>query len=70
MRYAIYFLPAPDAGLWRFGASVLGYDAYDGTAPAFPRHSLFQGSGPPRWVADPQRYGFHATLKAPPEPQF
>ena len=25
-RYAIYFVPGADSGLYRFGAAVLGYD--------------------------------------------
>ena len=29
-RYAIYFVPAPDTDLYRFGSSVLGYDCYTG----------------------------------------
>ncbi len=29
-RYAIYFVPGADSSLYRFGAAVLGYDAYTG----------------------------------------
>ena len=29
-RYAIYFVPGHDTELYRFGASVLGYDCYTG----------------------------------------
>lgn len=65
MRYAIYFLPAPDTALWRFGASVLGYDAYRAADVRHPEHPLFRSASLPQWVAEPQRYGFHATLKAP-----
>lgn len=60
-RYAIYFVPEPDSALYRFGASVLGYDCYGGSPP--PIDDL-----PPNWpalVKEPQRYGFHATFKAP-----
>src|SRR5205823_8135792 len=46
----------------RFGASLLGYDAYGGEDLPFP-------DGPPLdWrdlTQDPRKYGFHATLKAP-----
>ena len=29
-RYAIYYAPAPGSGLDRFGATLLGYDAFTG----------------------------------------
>lgn len=63
-RYALYYIPAPDSALYRFGADLLGYDAFSGTARAFPdsvRHL-------PDWAAltsQPRLYGLHATLKAP-----
>ncbi|MGN6461234.1 MAG: DUF1045 domain-containing protein [Pseudolabrys sp.] len=61
-RYAIYFVPPPDSVLYRFGASILGYDSYRGESEAFPE------GVPAGWVEtirEPQLYGFHATLKAP-----
>jgi putative phosphonate metabolism protein len=64
-RYAIYFVPAPSSPLYRYGSSVLGYDAYTGASVGFP--DAF-GSGAVNWnelTAAPRRYGFHATLKAP-----
>jgi hypothetical protein len=64
-RYAIYFVPAADSKLYRFGSSVLGYDCHGGNAVDFP-HDL--GNGAINWneiTALPRRYGFHATLKAP-----
>lgn len=64
-RYAVYFAPAAGSLLAEFGAAVLGYDARRGVdvavAPGLAQ--LF-----PLWrshVAEPARYGFHATLKAP-----
>lgn len=64
-RYAIYFAPAPESPLWEFGSAVLGYDA----ATGMPRAPLApEGVSPPDWTAitaQPRRYGFHATLKAP-----
>jgi putative phosphonate metabolism protein len=64
-RYAIYFAPAPGSVLDRFGAHLLGYDAYDGNDLPFPDEvTLAQ----PDWrelTQDPRKYGFHATLKAP-----
>lgn len=65
MRYAIYFAPDTASPLWRFGSGVLGYDAATGAAipPLLP-----PGYGAESWAAataDPRKYGFHATLKAP-----
>lgn len=64
-RYAIYFSPAPHAELERFGAHLLGYDAFSGTDLPFP-DGVEQAV--PDWrelTQDPRKYGFHATLKAP-----
>lgn len=64
-RYAIYYAPGSDAALSRFGADLLGYNAYDGKDTAFPREALRVA---PDWhdlTIDPRKYGFHATLKAP-----
>lgn len=62
-RYAVYFVPGADTPLYRFGASVLGYDSYRGAASP-----LIDGADVKTWpgvVRDPGLYGFHATLKAP-----
>lgn len=62
-RYAIYFVPGADTALYRFGASVLGYDTYTGRAGA-----LIEGADASSWpglVRAPSVYGFHATLKPP-----
>jgi 2'-5' RNA ligase len=64
-RYAVYLAPPSESELWRFGSRVLGRDAATGEAihgyaPA--------GDDPEAWrqnTAEPRRYGFHATLKAP-----
>ncbi|WP_339035726.1 DUF1045 domain-containing protein [Bradyrhizobium symbiodeficiens] len=64
-RYAIYFATGSDAALSRFGAELLGYDAYTGNELPFPHDALHVA---PDWrdiSADPRKYGFHATLKAP-----
>jgi putative phosphonate metabolism protein len=61
-RYAIYYAPTPDSALDRFGAQILGYDAYGGDDLPFPDGVT------PDWrelTQDPRKYGFHATLKAP-----
>ena len=60
-RFAIYYAPAADTALWRFGSSVLGYDAATGEAVPHPDAAI-------DWAGvtvAPRRYGFHATLKAP-----
>lgn len=64
-RYAIYYTPTPGSDLDRFGAQLLGYDAFTGGDLPFP-DGILQMS--PDWhdlTRDPRKYGFHATLKAP-----
>jgi len=64
-RYAIYFVPAPDTALYRFGAAALGYDCFTG-ADIAPPDALPVDAGASRELTrEPRRYGFHATLKAP-----
>jgi putative phosphonate metabolism protein len=64
-RYAIYYIPEPGSDFDRFGKQLLGYDATTGEGLAFPSGILQLA---PDWhdlTHDPQKYGFHATLKAP-----
>ncbi|HEX9210375.1 MAG TPA: DUF1045 domain-containing protein [Bradyrhizobium sp.] len=64
-RYAIYFAADADSALSRFGAALLGYDAHTARELPFPDEPLRTA---PDWrdiTADPRKYGFHATLKAP-----
>jgi hypothetical protein len=64
-RVAIYAAPRPDDPLWAFGSATIGYDA--ASASAFLKPPPLRLS-PECWAAltaDPRRYGFHATLKAP-----
>lgn len=63
-RYAIYYAPSPATQLWTFGSSILGYDAASGVDVACPDMPV---AGPDwhAWTAEPRRYGFHGTLKAP-----
>jgi putative phosphonate metabolism protein len=64
-RYAIYFVPSADSDLYRFGASLIGYDAYSGQSLPFPEGIESDVEGWKQFTADPRNYGFHATLKAP-----
>jgi putative phosphonate metabolism protein len=64
-RYALYYAPAPRSVLGRFGAHLLGYDAFSRKTLRFPVN-IEQAL--PDWgelTQDPRKYGFHATLKAP-----
>ena len=64
-RYALYYAPAADSALWRFGCATLGYDAFTGEDIAFAVPSGCDAGTWPQLTAEPRRYGFHATLKAP-----
>lgn len=64
-RYAIYFAAGSDSALTRFGAALLGYDAYTGDELPFPADALRIARDWRDISADPRKYGFHATLKAP-----
>jgi putative phosphonate metabolism protein len=64
IRYAIYFMPSPQSPLWRFGSSVLGHDADGGESVEAPA-GLFPTPSARNYVDEAQKYGFHATLKAP-----
>jgi Protein of unknown function (DUF1045) len=55
-RYAIYFVPRPGSALAAFGDSLFA------PGPALP---VLAGLDVGAWIEAPQRYGFHATLKAP-----
>jgi putative phosphonate metabolism protein len=64
-RYAIYHAAACGGILDRFGAQLLGYDAWTGDDLPFPAGVV---QTVPDWrdlTQDPRKYGFHATLKAP-----
>ena len=59
MRAAVYATPAPDSALARLAAAWLGRDAFSGV-PTRPADAARDPQ-----VAEPARYGFHATLRAP-----
>lgn len=65
MRYGIYYAPRPDTELARLANAWLGRDPDTDAAvpqPAIPGLSadVFEKA-----TAEPRRYGFHGTLKAP-----
>lgn len=64
-RYALYFTPAPGSSLARLGASVLGYDVHTGETVSRPPLPGVDLGDFEKATAQPSRYGFHATLKAP-----
>ena len=65
VRYALYFSPSATAPLTTAAAGWLGRDAFTGATVPLP---TVEGIAPDTLhalTADPRRYGFHATLKAP-----
>ena len=64
-RYAIYFAAGADSALSRFGGELLGYDPRGGSELPFPDEALLAAADWHDITADPRKYGFHATLKAP-----
>ena len=65
MRYALYFTPAASDGLTLAAARWLGRNAFNGSPLAQPAVAGFEPPALSALTADPRRYGFHATLKAP-----
>jgi len=65
LRYALYFSPPKDHPLTGAASLWLGRDAFsDETYPA-PEHERLGAAEQFELTADPRRYGFHATIKAP-----
>ena len=64
-RYAIYFVPAVQSRLYRYGSAILGYDCYSGKAVDFPDKSVGAAVNWNELSKEPRGYGFHAALKAP-----
>lgn len=65
-RLAVYFTPPCDHPLTRAAAAWLGRDAFDAADTAGRgAGDGISASAHAAWVADPRRYGFHATIKAP-----
>lgn len=65
VRYAVYYMPSEHSPLWRFGSSILGFDAATSMDVDYPDHAIFKDPAALGWTARPRQYGFHATLKAP-----
>jgi len=65
LRYALYFTPPRHDALTDLAAQWLGRDAFSGEAHATPEAGPFSAEDHANLTADPRRYGFHATLKAP-----
>jgi putative phosphonate metabolism protein len=65
LRYALYFTPPKDDPLTELAARWLGRDAFsDETFPATGTGDI-SADEQREITAEPHRYGFHATLKAP-----
>ena len=59
MRTALYFTPPSEARVTQLAAEWLGRDAFSGERSRAPDPALDS------LVAEPSRYGFHATMKPP-----
>lgn len=64
-RYAVYLAPAPTSPLWRIASRIIGRDAASGECRPFPAAPPCDAEDWAELTAEPRRYGFHATLKAP-----
>jgi putative phosphonate metabolism protein len=65
LRYAIYFSPAADHPLTKTASRWLGRDAFTGETFQTPEVAGLSTEEVHGLTADPRRYAFHATLKAP-----
>ena len=64
-RYAIYFIPALHSPWWAAGCHWLGRCAATGQLLKQPHIAEANAQQFRHYTADPRRYGWHATLKAP-----
>ena len=64
-RYAIYFVPAADTELYRFGSAIIGYDCHTGADVSYATNLGPDPAQRKELTREPRQYGFHATLKAP-----
>lgn len=65
VRHAIYYAPARESPWWAFGANWLGRDETHNVPLEQPALHALDAAGMDAITAEPRRYGFHATLKAP-----
>ncbi|MGQ3281168.1 MAG: DUF1045 domain-containing protein, partial [Shinella sp.] len=65
MRYALYFTPSASDPLTLSAQRWLGRNAFTGATLAQLSVQGFDAATLAGLTADPRRYGFHATLKAP-----
>ena len=65
LRYALYFTPPADDPLTQTAAAWLGRDAFHGRDLPIGKTGTFPTEVFHGLTADPRRYGFHATIKAP-----
>lgn len=65
MRYAVYFTPPEHDPLTQAAARWLGRDAFSGAKHALSGQGELTLADITELTANPRRYGFHATLKAP-----
>lgn len=65
VRYAIYFAPPADDRLSQTAGRWLGRDAFTGETHELPVLAGLDAGTRHALTADPRRYGFHGTLKAP-----
>ncbi|MGK9052178.1 DUF1045 domain-containing protein [Neorhizobium petrolearium] len=65
MRYALYFSPAENHPLTKAATHWLGRDPFTGETFPTPDVEGLATDIVHELTADPRRYGFHATLKAP-----
>ena len=63
-RFAVYYAPAEDSPLTRFGWAWLGRDPRSAGDAPFPAVGL-DTVRHAELIAEPRRYGLHATLKPP-----
>lgn len=67
-RCAVYFVPEVHSGWWQAGSQWLGRCAASGALLPQQAIALSAGIAPAQFqalTAEPRRYGWHATLKAP-----
>ncbi len=64
-RFAVYFTPPPGSAWWEAGSRWLGRCAATNTALAQPPIAHIAPELQQQLTAEPRRYGWHATLKAP-----